>query len=540
MLLAEPLGVDARFSPRSPLRPRGIIPGRTGPAQWSRPRKPIPLGPGFGFFRAGPARGRHESVRPGPSAGRLRPGPERGRSGRPRPSEAEAADDSATSPATGDSIGPDPRCRVGLVRNHVRILIARVISLIFAKPTQKNEENPPSFAPTLRIRHNRVSDRNHKAIWWTSPGAAKPGQQPPRGDNPMTVQTTQPDRAEISRRNGSKSRGPQSAEGKTRSRMNALKHGMTARIPVLPGEDEAAFRRQVNGFTRRPGPRNAVELALAEQAALASGRSSGPSGPRPRAWPPPSAPPRPAPTSGSEDEVAAMGHWLLTDTLRARQDAAASLLPFLSADRHDPFRRGRGEPRHIVLRLEATAGGCRWLLGPVGPAPRAARAGPRLADQRADRGPPTARAAAVGPGCRSMGVPARADAGGGPPELVAEARRRLLSQLGESLPGDPAGRRAALLRLVQEEAARLSSGRPGTSGARRPTGPSWPTGWRWIRRRKGSGCGGTSSISTASCTGTQQPAEAPAGRGCRRSGDPTAPLSPSPSRWERSSSRAVR
>ena len=57
-----------------------------------------------------------------------------------------------------------------------------------------------------------------------------------------------------------------------------------------------------------------------------------------------------------------MGHWLLTDTLRARQNAAASLLPFLSEDRHDPFRRGRGDPRHIVLRLEATADGCQWLL----------------------------------------------------------------------------------------------------------------------------------------------------------------------------------
>ena len=64
-----------------------------------------------------------------------------------------------------------------------------------------------------------------------------------------------------------------------------------------------------------------------------------------------------------DDEVAAMGHWLLTDALRARQDAGMSLFPFLSEDRHDPFRRGRGDPRHIVLRLEATADGCRWLLG---------------------------------------------------------------------------------------------------------------------------------------------------------------------------------
>ena len=57
-----------------------------------------------------------------------------------------------------------------------------------------------------------------------------------------------------------------------------------------------------------------------------------------------------------------MGHWLLTDTLRARQEAGKALFPFLSEDRKDPFGRGRGDPRHIVLRLEATADGCRWLL----------------------------------------------------------------------------------------------------------------------------------------------------------------------------------
>ena len=43
----------------------------------------------------------------------------------------------------------------------------------------------------------------------------------------------------------------------------------------------------------------------------------------------------------------------------------------------------------------------------------------------------------------------------GQPEVVAEARRGLLIQFAEGLPGDPAERRAALLGLVREEAARL-------------------------------------------------------------------------------------
>ena len=58
--------------------------------------------------------------------------------------------------------------------------------------------------------------------------------------------------------------------------------------------------------------------------------------------------------------------------------------------------------------------------------------------------------------CLLKPIPANED-----PELIAQVRRRLLSQLEESLPGDPAGRRAALLRLVQDETARLSQRKAG-------------------------------------------------------------------------------
>jgi hypothetical protein len=53
----------------------------------------------------------------------------------------------------------------------------------------------------------------------------------------MSATTTSPDRAETSRQNGWKSRGegPKTPEGKAKSRLNALKHGMTAFIHVLPG-----------------------------------------------------------------------------------------------------------------------------------------------------------------------------------------------------------------------------------------------------------------------------------------------------------------
>jgi hypothetical protein len=41
--------------------------------------------------------------------------------------------------------------------------------------------------------------------------------------------------------NARKSTGPRTPTGKSRSKLNALKHGLTANTPVLPDEDPAAF-----------------------------------------------------------------------------------------------------------------------------------------------------------------------------------------------------------------------------------------------------------------------------------------------------------
>jgi len=50
------------------------------------------------------------------------------------------------------------------------------------------------------------------------------------------------------RRNAQRSTGPRSAEGKSRARLNALKHGATAQIHVLPGEDPALFHARVDAY----------------------------------------------------------------------------------------------------------------------------------------------------------------------------------------------------------------------------------------------------------------------------------------------------
>src|SRR5262245_34479657 len=90
---------------------------------------------------------------------------------------------------------------------------------------------------------------------------------PSRGRPPMTTTT---ERAEINRRNSRPSTGPRSPQGKERSRLNVIKHGMSARTPVLPGEDAEAFRRRVEDWTADLAPLNSVERFLVERAAMDS------------------------------------------------------------------------------------------------------------------------------------------------------------------------------------------------------------------------------------------------------------------------------
>jgi hypothetical protein len=74
---------------------------------------------------------------------------------------------------------------------------------------------------------------------------------------------------EANRRNALKSTGPKTDEGKTKSSMNALRHGLTAAQAVLPHEDEDDYENLREGMLESYAPADAAELAIVEELANA-------------------------------------------------------------------------------------------------------------------------------------------------------------------------------------------------------------------------------------------------------------------------------
>lgn len=73
-------------------------------------------------------------------------------------------------------------------------------------------------------------------------------------------------KAQQSRINGAKSRGPKTPEGKARSSMNALKHGRYANnAVVLLNEDPLAFEALVADYVQRIQPADPVEYQYARE-----------------------------------------------------------------------------------------------------------------------------------------------------------------------------------------------------------------------------------------------------------------------------------
>ena len=74
-------------------------------------------------------------------------------------------------------------------------------------------------------------------------------------------------RAEVNRANAQHSTGPRTPAGKQRSSLNALRHGLTGHVIVLPSEDHAAYQHHTRRFFDDLQPKGALEEQLVQSIA---------------------------------------------------------------------------------------------------------------------------------------------------------------------------------------------------------------------------------------------------------------------------------
>jgi hypothetical protein len=155
---------------------------------------------------------------------------------------------------------------------------------------------------------------------------------------------------------------PQTSNGNA-SRFNAVKHGLTAKTAVLPGEDPAAFEANLVIFKAGLKARNPFEEKLAANAALASWRLD----------------------RANRCEVSRITQNILTksESLEHRQEneaialgnrlffdrrAPSQLYPSRDFEHKQARTSSSGEadepddPAKLVLELQRTVSGCRWLI----------------------------------------------------------------------------------------------------------------------------------------------------------------------------------
>jgi hypothetical protein len=172
------------------------------------------------------------------------------------------------------------------------------------------------------------------------------------------------ERAEISRQNGRRNTGHKSTTAKEHSKFNALKHGLHAKLPVLPGEDPQHYQDRLDAWSAAWQPANDLESTLVERAVTLSwqlDRAARAEAARLTTLL------RTAPDHEAlrqQDEAAALGQRLLFDRCGPVPLYPHALYHF--PDRPRVSGSGQGDdpddPARLLPRLEATAAGCQWLL----------------------------------------------------------------------------------------------------------------------------------------------------------------------------------
>ncbi|WP_145276828.1 hypothetical protein [Tautonia plasticadhaerens] len=137
--------------------------------------------------------------------------------------------------------------------------------------------------------------------------------------------------AEANRRNALKSTGPKTAEGKERSRRNAMRHGFAAEA-LVPEQDRGALDAAVARWRKEAGPDNVVEEHLVLRAAVNSVTLRRIE--------------RAKEATREETAREAVRRW--EEKLRHRARKKAQMLTF--------------DPSNVVMDLESTAFGCEWMI----------------------------------------------------------------------------------------------------------------------------------------------------------------------------------
>ena len=81
-----------------------------------------------------------------------------------------------------------------------------------------------------------------------------------------------PHRFIINKKNARHSTGPKTEAGKQKSSLNALRHGLTGQIVVMPTEDLQAYQLHLKSFTEEYNPQGATEANLVQALADCSWR----------------------------------------------------------------------------------------------------------------------------------------------------------------------------------------------------------------------------------------------------------------------------
>jgi hypothetical protein len=165
--------------------------------------------------------------------------------------------------------------------------------------------------------------------------------------------------------NGQKSTGPKTEEGKKRSRMNALKHGMTAKTVLLPEENPAEFKQLMVGWFDSMKPQDQSEASLVERAAYTLWQID-------RVNRAQSARLRLRADSHADDEATRVEQEvielanLLFRAPHGRPAALPCALTLTDQADGNASRAGTIDieelPAKVISRMMATGLGCRWLL----------------------------------------------------------------------------------------------------------------------------------------------------------------------------------